>query len=268
MGGAVVHHIQQQLLGEDVDLQALQRLVRGHRVDGQVGDPALLIHLHVLGEAGSALQGGCAHHGHIGPGVDVLLEHLGHRQVHRHVAPGQNHILLADVFQIVGHAGQGVHVAPVLAAPLRIAEGGQDAQAAVAAGQLPILTGAHVVQQGLIALMYNDAHVGNAGVDIVGEHEVHQAVPPAEGQGAGVPGTGQLPQVGVGPVRKNDAVQVVHACSPPFTSSRIMALGFTTALSPMATPPPTTAMPQSGSSLGGAPMVASSPMTAFSATMA
>ena len=125
-----------------------------------------------------------------------------------------------------------------------------------------------MVQQGLIALMYNDAHVGNAGVDVVGEHEVHQAVPPAKGQGAGVPGTGQLSQVGVGPVRKNDAVQVVHACSPPFTSSRIMALGFTTALSPMVTPPPTTAMPQSGSSLGGAPMVASSPMTAFSATMA
>lgn len=198
----------------------------------------------------------------------MLLEDLGHRQVDRHVAPGQNHIVLTNVLQVVRHTGQGVHVALILAAPLSIAEGRQNAQAAVLAAQVPILTGTHVVQQGLIALVNDDAHVGDTGVDVVGEHEINEAVTAAEGQGAGVTGTSQLPQIGIRAASEDNSVQIVHACSPPFTSSRIMALGLITALGPTVTPPATTAMPQSGSSEGGAPTVASSSMTAPSATMA
>ena len=198
----------------------------------------------------------------------MLLEHLGHRQVDRHITPGQDHIVLADILQIVGHTGQGVHVAPVLASPLRIAEGGQDPQAAVLAGQIPVLAGAHMVQQGLIALVDDHAHVGDAGVDIVGQHKVDQAVTAAERQRAGVAGAGQLTQIGVRAAREHDPMQIIHTCSPPFTFFRTMALGLTTAFSPTWTPPATTAIPQSGSSEGGAPTVASASMTAPSATMA
>ena len=199
----------------------------------------------------------------------MLLENLGHGEVDGHVAPAQNHIVLADVLQVGVDAGQGLHAAPVLAAALaHIAEGGQDAQAAVLPGQLPVLARAHMVQQGLVALVDDQAHVGDAGVDIVGEHEVHQTIPPAEGQGAGVPGAGQLAQIAVGAIGEENAVQIVHACSPPFTSERIMALGETTARSPMVTLPPTTAMPHLGSSLGGVPTLAFASTTAFSAMMA
>ena len=268
VGGAVVHHVQQQLFGENVDLQALQGAAGGDGMNGQVGHPAGIIHLHILGEAGRALQTGGADHGHIGAAVQMLLEYLSHRQVDRHIAPGQDHIVLTDVLQIVGHAGQGIHVAPVLAAPLRIAKGGEDPQAAVLAGQVPVLAGTHMVQQRLIALVDDNAHVGDTGVDIVGQHKVDQAVAAAERQRAGVAGAGQLAQIGVRAAREHDPVKVVHTCSPPFTFFRTMALGLTTAFSPTLMPPATTAIPQSGSSEGGAPTVASASMTAPSATMA
>ena len=57
-------------------------------------------------------------------------------------------------------------------------------------------------------------------------------------------------------VGKQDAVEIVHTRSPPFTSSRTMALGVTVAFSPTVTPPATTAMPQPGESSGGAPTTA------------
>ena len=198
----------------------------------------------------------------------MLLKDLVHRQVDGHITPGQQDIVLTDVLQIVIHASQGLHAAPVLAlALLGVAEGGQDAQAAVLAAQVPVLAGTQMVQQGLIALMDHHAHVGDAGVDAVGQHEVNQAVAAAEGQRAGVAGTGQLAQVGVGAVREQDAVEIVHACSPPFTSSRIMALGETAALSPMVTPPATTAMPQPSLPSGAEPTVAPASTVAFSAMM-
>ena len=81
VGGAVVHHAQQQLLGQDIELQRLQRLVGGGGVDGQVGDAAGLADLHIFGGAGGAPEGGGADDGDVGPGVQVLLEHVGHRQV-------------------------------------------------------------------------------------------------------------------------------------------------------------------------------------------
>ena len=76
--------------------------------------------------------------------------------------------------------------------PLCHAEGGQDAQAAVLAAQVPVLAGTYMIQQGLIALVDDQAHVADARVDIAGEHEVDQAVPTAEGQRAGIAGAGQL----------------------------------------------------------------------------
>ena len=238
-------------------------------MDGQVGDPAVGADLHILGEPGSAVQCGGAHHGDIGAGSDVLVIDSLHVQVEGRVAPAHDDIVLTDVLQIPGHTGQGLHVAAVLAvALLTVAEGGQNPQTAVLAAQIPVLAGAQVVQKGLVALMDDDAHVGDAGVDIVGQHEVDQTIPAAEGQRTGVARASQLAQISVGAVGKENTVEIIHARSPPFTSSRIMALGEITAFSPTVTPLATTAMPHSGLSSGAEPTTASDSTTAFSATMA
>ena len=97
VGGAVVHHAQQQLLGQNVQLQRFQLVAGGDGVDGQVGDAAGLADLHILGGAGRAPEGGGADHGDIGPGVQVLLEHVGHRQVQCHIPPAEDDIVLTDV---------------------------------------------------------------------------------------------------------------------------------------------------------------------------
>ena len=209
-----------------------------------------------------------AYSGDVGAAAQMVAEDVGHGQVDHQISSRQNDIVLADLLEVGGDAGQGLQHAPIFPVLFGVAEGGQDPQAAVLAAQVPILTGTHVVQQGLIALVNDNAHVGDTGVDVVGEHEINQAVTAAEGQGAGVARTGQLPQIGIRAASEDNSVQIVHACSPPFTSSRIIALGLITALGPTVTPPATTAMPQSGSSEGGAPTVASSSMTAPSATMA
>ena len=267
--GTVLYHIQQQLLGQDVHLQGLQGLVRSSGMDGQIRDPALPADLHILRELRSPFQGGGTHHSHVGPGGDVLLQYLGHGQVNSDIAPAHDNIVLADILKISGYAGQSLHVAPILAASLAlISEGGQDAQAAVFAGQVPVLPGSQVIQQRLIALMDHQPHVGDTRVDIAGQHEIDQAVPPAKGQGAGVAGPGQLSQIGVRAIGEENAVEIIHARSPPFTASRTMAPGDTTACSPTVTPLATTAMPHLGSSLGAEPTTAPASMTAASATMA
>ena len=267
--GTVVNQLQQQLLGNDVDLQRLQLLAGGGGTDGQVGDAAGVVGLHIGGEVGGALQGGGADHGDVGTGGQMLLEDLGNGQVHGDVAPAHDDVILTDVLQVAGDAGQSLHVALILALVLSvIAEGRQDAQTAVLAAQLPILTGTQVVQQGLILLMDDDTDIGDTGVDIAGQHEVDQAIAAAEGQRTGVAGTSQLSQFLIRAVGEENAVQIIHACSPPLTSSRIMAAGLTTAFSPTVTPPATTATPQPSSPVGAAPTVAPASMTAFSATMA
>ena len=96
VGGAVLHDLQQALLGHDVDLQGLQAHAGGG-VDGQVVHLAVLVQGDVLAVAGGAAVVGGAHQGDVRAGVQVLLEDLGHGQVDRHVAPGQDHIVLTDV---------------------------------------------------------------------------------------------------------------------------------------------------------------------------
>ena len=65
-------------------------------------------------------------------------------------------------------------------------------RAAVLAAQVPVLAGAYVVQKRLVALVDDQAYVGDARVDVVGQHEVDQTVASAKGQRAGVAGTGQF----------------------------------------------------------------------------
>ena len=155
MGGAVVHHVQQQLFGDDVGLQRLQGVGRVSGIDGQIAHQSIGTLGDVDCVAGGALQLLGAEDGDVSTAVQMLLEHFGHGQVDHHVAPAHDDILLTDVLEIGVDARQRLHVAAVFpaAAPLCHAEGGQDAQAAVLAAQVPVLAGTHMVQQGLIALV-------------------------------------------------------------------------------------------------------------------
>ena len=72
-----------------------------------------------------------------------------------------------------------------------------------------------MIQQGLVVGVDDQAHIGDTGVDHVGEHEVNHPVPAAIGDGAGVAVLGQLPQIRVGKVGEDDAVQLVHHFTPP-----------------------------------------------------
>ena len=120
---------------------------------------------------------------------------------------------LADLLQVGAHAGQGVHLAgklPHASGALLMGEGGQQAQAAVHAAQVPVLAGAQVVQQALVVALDGHAHVGHAGVDHAAEDKVDDAVAPRKGDGGGDPVQGQLPQVVVLLIGKDDSMQAFH----------------------------------------------------------
>ena len=198
----------------------------------------------------------------------MLLEHVCNGQVGHDVAAGQHHIVLADLLQIGVYPRQGIHASLVIAVPsVGVSKGGQDAQSAVLAGEIPVLARSHVIQQGLVAGVDDEAHVGHAGVDQIGEHEVNDAVAPPIGHGAGIAVLGELPQGWVGAVGENNAMQLVaHCAPPPFTSLMTMAPGGTTA-------EPSTWMFEATTVIGGLPPVpgpptwAWAPITARSATM-
>ena len=181
-------------------------------MDRQVADTALVIQRDVFRLMGYTQQRRGTQQRDIRSGIDMLPEHLGHRQIQGDIAPGEDHIVLTNVLQVIADTAQCVHI-PLVLPPglLGISEGGQDPQAAMLAAEIPVLAGPQMIQQRLIALVNDNAYVRDPGVDIIGQHKVDQAVAPAEGERAGIARAGQLPQVGVGPVSKQNSVEIFHA---------------------------------------------------------
>ena len=118
------------------------------------------------------------------------------------------------VLDIGAYHLEGLQVALIGAGVgVRQAEGGQQAQPAPAAGEVPILPAAQVVQQGLVIPLHDDAHIAHAGVGHAGEGEVDEPVATAEGERGAGPLAHQLPQAGRGQIRINDAGQFRHFCT-------------------------------------------------------
>ena len=271
VGHAVGDQVDKQLLAQHEHVQAA---VAGGvvAVVGGVHDAAGVVHLEI-GVVTVAGDGG-AHAGHVGAGGHVVVQHLLQGQVDDEVAVGQHHVVLADVAQVVHHVAQSLHLAPevtVVAPALVVGEGGQQLQAAVVAAQAPALAGAQMVQHGLALALHDDAHVGDAGVDEVGQHEIHHPVFTGEGNGAVYAGLDQFPQVGCLLVGEDDAMHSVHlAFSFPWVLSSIV---LASTVSPGATwvLGPSTVMPQASkfsASSGEQPTTAPAPMWQFSPTMA
>ena len=128
-------------------------------------------------------------HGDVAAAGDVILQGGAIVDVAHHVGVGQQDIGGGgDGLQIVQGVAQLVQFAPA-AAGIGVlgGEGGQQLEAAVLAVQVPLLAVAQVVHQGVVVLLDQHAHVEDAGVDHIGQREVHQAVTSAEGDGGHVP---------------------------------------------------------------------------------
>ena len=187
-GSVPLEHVEQQLAADDKAVQEHALTELDAVVDAL---HAAVLHVKADGVVKGA-AGGARDHGHVGAGLLVSGVDLVQVNVVDEVCRGQDDRIgsAAGKEDLVMHkvtqqeAGAGA----------RSAKGasGQDEEAAVLAVQVPVLAGTHMVQQGLIALVDDQAHVADARVDIAGEHEVDQAVPTAEGQRAGIAGAGQL----------------------------------------------------------------------------
>lgn len=115
--GALRHHLQQQLLAEDEHIQAAVARRSKHIVGG-VRDAARLIQCkvgvrHIAGDGG-------AYRRHVRAGLDMAAQHVLQRQVDDKVAVRQQHIVLPDALEVVDHARQCLHLAPVLAPAPRL----------------------------------------------------------------------------------------------------------------------------------------------------
>ena len=191
----------------------------------------------------------------------MAAQHVLQRQVDDQIAVRQQHVILPDALEVVHDAGQGLHLAAVLAAraPLFVVgKGGQQRQAAVVAAEIPALAGAQMIQHGLALAVHDDAHVCDTGVDHGGEHEVDDPIVSGKGDGAVDAVGDELPQVRPLFIGEDDPVHTFHGrTSLPLAPSIIF--GSTTPPSGTAVWGPSTAMPQrSKSTLPGVP-----PTTAF-----
>ena len=272
MTHALVHQVQQQLLGQDIDLQGA--VAAGAVPEGEQGllHPAGIIQAEE-GHVGVGLHVAGAYGGDVRAGSDVGLIHVLHGDVDDEVAVRQDHVLLADALQIGADPRQGLHLAPVLpdaAHHIVIREGGQQAQAAVLPAQIPVLAGTQVVQQALVVALDGYAHVGHAGVDHAAEDEVDETVASREGDGSGHAGLRQLPQAAALFIGKDDAVQFAFHLDTSLCSLLSIVLGLTVSPAAMAVPGPSTVMPHSsGSQLSGsAPTTAPASTWQFSPRMA
>ena len=182
-GGVVPDGVGQQLPGDDHVAHAGVLAGLGGAVQGVGGHPAGVVRPHDGVEAGLGilrLQG--AEHGDIRAAGDVVFQGGPVVDVAHHIGVGQQDVGRGgDGLQVVQRVAQVIHFAPVVGAGVLGGEGGQDLKPAVFAVQVILLGIVQMLHQGLIVLGGQHAHVGNAGVDHVGQHEIHHAVASAEG---------------------------------------------------------------------------------------
>ena len=210
LGVALIDQILEQLGGQDVHIQAA---VASGSVDlvEDVGNAAVLVLFEIAAVVGTEAVI-AAHHGDVRAGGDVFFIDLLQGEVGHQVAVHQGHIVLADGIQIGADALQGFHLtAEGQGSPiLLIVEGRQDLEAAMLTGKIPILTGAQVVQQGLVLAVKDHTHVSGAGVHQVGQGKVHSAVTAAYGDGCAGADLPQFLQVVASLIGENDTVKTFH----------------------------------------------------------
>ena len=178
-GGVPLEHVEQQLAADDKAVQEHALAELDAVVDAL---HAAVLHVKADGVVKGA-AGGARDHGHVGAGLLVSGVDLVKVNVVDEVCRGQDDRIgsAASEEDLVMHkvaqqeAGAGA----------RSAKGasGQDEEAAVLAVQVPVLAGAHVVDERAVVVGHDHADGADAAVDQVGERKVNEAVATEERHG-------------------------------------------------------------------------------------
>ena len=134
----------------------------------------------VGGGAGILDRHGQAAHRHIGPAVDMLLQHDLVVHLVDMVARKDDHVFHAiavDDVDVLGHSVGGAQVPGVLVHPLG---GGQDIKVFVALGTKEVPATLHVADQGMGLVLGQYTHSTNTGINAIGQGEIDDAELTAE----------------------------------------------------------------------------------------
>ena len=186
-----------------------------HMVQSIAGNSHIPIHLDdgLIGVAVAHLALG-GNQGDVTAAVDVGLHHGAEVHVADHMSICHHHIGRGILPEEIQSVAQLVQLAAVGLVEALAGIGGENLQAAVFAVQIPLLGVAQVGHQGVIVLLGQHAHAGDAGVDHVGQSKVHQTVTAAEGDSRHVTVMGKRVQLIRIHLGENNSTHF-HLCSPP-----------------------------------------------------
>ena len=146
----------------------------------------------------------------------MRMHHGAQVEVHGQAAADEVDIVLLDVPYVALDGEQRVDDADIVPlARALAAEGRQKAQSAALAAHVPLLAAADVVEQRLVVLLHDDAHVAHAGVLQRGERKVYEPIASRKGQRRRGAARDQLVEPGLSAVRKNQSVKIDHQSPPP-----------------------------------------------------
>ena len=209
-GVAAVDNPEQDLLAHYIHLERGDALAgAGAAQEDFLGEAVLADDEAVMLALGSVCA---ADGGDLRAGLDVLVHDVAEVYARGEAAAHEGDVVLLDVLNVPADVLEGVDYALILAGA---GEGRQELEAAALAGHIPLLAGAHVVEQGGVVALHDDADVAHARVLQVAQRKVNEPVPAREGQGRARADHDQLAQVAAGAVGQNKSVQVYHFASLP-----------------------------------------------------
>ncbi len=215
----LIHQIAQQFPLHEVDFQQLVGIAGHGRVDFDVRDPLILpdaqVCVVVPPDAQILALAAGVEHRDVRAGLDVLGDHFGEVRVEQDVTVGQKHVFLARAAQIARVGAQGVEHARVDAHIVPREEGRQDEQSVVFEVQIPFLSGAEVIHQGMIIFLGNHPDVADAGMHHAGHQEVDHPEAAGDRQRRDGARERKFPQAGVVFPGIDQAHHVLHVKTLP-----------------------------------------------------
>ena len=198
VGRCILDEVLQKRLPHKEDVERVVDLILNVATDGDVGDPLVLVHGENHGVAKfrglAVLVDDCD----VGAGGVVLVKQVVKVNVVDCVGVGHDDIFLSCVVQKVQVAHEGVNTAvPGAGACQGVVIRGKKEHSLSLAGQVPWLSGTHMVHEGLIVVLGDNSHAGHSRVDHAGEREVNETVTAAKRNRCHGADAGQLDDVGV-----------------------------------------------------------------------
>ena len=124
----------------------------------------------------------------------MLVDHIPQVDIGDDIAVAEQHVFGVVVADVAQSPLERLQAAPIDPSGLAAGKGRQQHQPAPFAGQVPWPSGTHMVHQGLVVHLGDDANIRDVRVDHAGEHKIDQAVAAAIGDATRGPVGGQAPQ--------------------------------------------------------------------------